>query len=420
MPNNPTELDAIKTEAEKSSLSSEELAANATSETSSKENGSVNDVKKEPSVQEAVAKILGKARNEDSTKPEGDDQPDNEQTDGDDKGNEEDSTDSSTETKIDDEKETTSDEEAKVEGDEKEAETNDDGKKKDETVEEKQLREARELIAKHEGKSNVPDEQLPFHKHPRFQQLINENRTLKQTTSEFQNIDKYRKENNIDEDTFGQALTLAALSKKNPQEFVKTLRSIVDEQEVQLGIKLPADLQKKVDDQLLDVTDAKEIAKLRVEKTLRERGETTSKQRVEQQRITSVSQALNTIGYELQKKDPTFKPKTNGGPDGVWEFALKSFTLLQASKPASNAMEATQQFTQCYNEVKQLISSYIPRRSSNRAFNSRSQRDSRASGLTPSSRKNGDDSTITGAVNDVLKKHGIKIRPTSESSGSEN
>ena len=414
MLNETPNLDAIQNEAAKSSIAPEEVDANAVSTTP--ESNANQDGKKETSVQENVKNILNKARKNDAS-PEGDETPEDEPT----------SPDSSPETEDKTtEKETDGQEEAdKVDG-EQEATDDDDGKENEneETPEQKEARETKEREEAEKSSQDalkVPDEKLPFHKHPRFQQLIHENQSLKPKAHELDSIHKYRQDNQIDQDTFNQALTLAALSKKNPQEFVSTLRKLCDEQEVQLGIKLPTDLAQRVEKGELSERDAKEISTLRIEKQQREQGVKTQTARAEQERVTSVVNSLNSVGADLMKKDPSFRPKTNGGPDGVYEFALKSFTMLQAQTPAKNGMEAAQQFTQCYNEVKALISSHLPRRQANRNFVSASQRNSNASGLTPSSRRNGDsaNASVTDSVNSVLKKHGLKIRPPSQSNGEE-
>jgi hypothetical protein len=248
------------------------------------------------------------------------------------------------------------------------------------------------------------DAKLPFNKHPRFQELLNTTKAQAHRLGEFQKEIDWCKQNGITPNLRKQAMDLAALSVKDPEAFYKLVGQMQGEYEVNAGIRLPDDLAKKVSDGKLDEEDAREIAKLRVERNGLDRSVKTAAQQQEEARQSQITEGLNTIGTVLAKNDPLFRPKASpNAANGIWEYSLNSFLLMQAQSPARNGLEAQQQFKQCYDEVKRTFSTLYPQKTARR-LPSRS-----ASGFTPTVRPKEPTSAVD-AVNSVLKSRGIQIR----------
>ncbi len=259
------------------------------------------------------------------------------------------------------------------------------------------------------------DAKLPFHTHPRFVELTSQNKALREKQSLIDKDIAWRQENGVDPLTYSTALQLAALSKKDPARFYQVVTQMKDEYEVSTGQRLPADLQKKVDDGRLDAADAKEIAGLRVKATGGERAIKSHAQQAEEVRISQVQQGLNSIGALLAKNDPTFRPKAGpNAKDSIWEYSLQAFTLLQASNPAKDGVMAQQQFQSCYEKVKGDFGAQLPaRRPANRQIN----RSSASKGITPSAtpRESQDARDTVSAM--LRKKYGIGLSPRASSNG---
>lgn len=215
-------------------------------------------------------------------------------------------------------------------------------------------------------KEKADDSKLPFHTHPRFQQIVREKSELETKVKELStledpgkrmlNVEKFCAENNIPAEDYDRSLVIASLLNSNDpakqEQGLTHLKQVVSALEVKLGKALPADLQKKVDDGLLSKEDAQEISTLRVQASSSQ----TRVQRVEQQtaeqRQAAIVQALDAWTTSKMERDPSFK-------DVKYEMvANELFASCQAKRPTSVA-DMVQRAEAAYDKVHKYLDSII-------------------------------------------------------------
>jgi hypothetical protein len=222
-----------------------------------------------------------------------------------------------------------------------------------------------------------PDDQLPFAKHPRWQEVLKERDTYRvaaeknQTVIEdltpkakhFEELSTWLNSNNLQQDDFASALSIAQAVRNDPAKAYEMLRPVMEQLETLVGERLPADLQKAIADGHMTEEAARLTAKARGEATIaNSRLETFEQQRAREaeQRRTQDSQntenvvvtALNTWESEWAKRDPDAAK--------VKPF-LNELLLFKASqKPPMNAIEARQLAEDCVIEVKNRLRGLVP------------------------------------------------------------
>lgn len=154
---------------------------------------------------------------------------------------------------------------------------------------------------------------VPFHKHPRFQQLLKQRDSLKGDAERYRNVEGFLRQHNVPAEEASQALTIAALLRNDPVKAWETLKPIVQQLLVDAGEVLPQDLKARVESQELTVEAANEIAKERAKRTSVEQSQKTAQERAEEERvrthIESLRTAANTWDAERSAKDPNFEAK---------------------------------------------------------------------------------------------------------------
>ena len=159
------------------------------------------------------------------------------------------------------------------------------------------------------------DSKLPFHQHPRWQEVIKERDTLKQATEAIKpfveqqkNLDNYLRSNHISSEQFSEALQFLALRNSNPAEaynkYVKPLATELGKYEGQV---IPQDLQEKVDRGVLTAEDARDWAKQRAtaEFTQQRSQQDTQRREEEAQAI-----ALDDWVNQKRKSDADYESKS--------------------------------------------------------------------------------------------------------------
>jgi len=126
------------------------------------------------------------------------------------------------------------------------------------------------------GTDETKDDQLPFHKHPRWQQVQGELKSARPKAASFDKLQGMMVERGIAPDDVDLGIELAALIKHNPAEAVKHLAPLIDGLKAQIGETLPEDLLKAVDEgqitEELAKQSARERAAARQAKVTQERG----------------------------------------------------------------------------------------------------------------------------------------------------
>lgn len=142
----------------------------------------------------------------------------------------------------------------------------------------------------------------------------------------------YLETNGHTQDEFVEAMQLMTLMKTDPVEFGKRMQTVLEGVGVLSGDKLPEDLAKKVADGVIDADSAKEIAQLRARTQLGQRRQELTAKQQQQKQQTEFARTIQTAwgdwATQMGSKYPDFKPKRNGGNDGIFEMVNDKMTSL--------------------------------------------------------------------------------------------
>jgi len=166
-------------------------------------------------------------------------------------------------------------------------------------------------VAKEPDDENFSD--VPFHKHPRFKQVLGRMKAAETDAVRYRNVDQFISSQGMSAEDAAEALVVAGLMKNDPAEAWKRLQPILQNLLIAAGEALPPDLQRKVDageyshDAALQISRANASTQsLRQQQALRD-------QQAEMERrtshVTSLSKAADDWEADRQTKDPNFAAK---------------------------------------------------------------------------------------------------------------
>lgn len=221
------------------------------------------------------------------------------------------------------------------------------------------------------------DSKLPFHTHPRWQQMVKEKTELSTKVQELekyrdagtrmQNVETFCQTNNISAHEYDNILKTWALVKSNPAEGLKKLQQTVQALQIHLGEALPSDLQQAVDDGKIDVEFAKATAKLRLEAAQLKSTSTRTEEQQQQRQVQEVRNAIEGWKNTVAKADASFKPKASPDlPDGKFELVNMKFSSLWSSNPPQDMSGVVALCQRAYDEVNGFITQVSPRQPAKR------------------------------------------------------
>lgn len=106
---------------------------------------------------------------------------------------------------------------------------------------------------------------LPFHKHPRFKELVQQRNEARESAEKFEIMQTYLADNNLSGDEAAVGLDIMAKMKSDPMAALKALQPYVQQLSQAAGIIVPNDIQAKVDDGYLDESAARELTRSRAD-----------------------------------------------------------------------------------------------------------------------------------------------------------
>lgn len=154
---------------------------------------------------------------------------------------------------------------------------------------------------------------VPFHKHPRFQQLLRQRDTFRQDAERYSNVQTFLDQRNLSGDEAANGLIIMSLMKSDPAEAWKQLLPVMKNLAVAAGEVLPDDLQQMVNAGRIDPAAALEVSRSRAGLRSMQTQRSFEEQRREQDAHTSAVQALGGAADEWaakrHKNDPNFAAK---------------------------------------------------------------------------------------------------------------
>jgi hypothetical protein len=154
---------------------------------------------------------------------------------------------------------------------------------------------------------------VPFHKHPRFQQLLRQRNGFKQDAERYNNVQSFLDNQGLSAEEAADGLTIMGLIKNNPVEAWKQLKPTVQKLLVAAGEVLPTDLQQMVQEGKMDQAAALEVSRARAgvaasqtQQSFAQQRDTDRRQRESASAITGAADDWET---RRRRNDPNFDAK---------------------------------------------------------------------------------------------------------------
>jgi hypothetical protein len=222
------------------------------------------------------------------------------------------------------------------------------------------------------AEQEAADAKLPFHKHPRWQEmkaerdaLRGERDSVKAQLSEvsgkaeqFDVIGSFMHDNQLTAAEVQKGFEIMALMKHDPAAALEKLAPHIDVLSLASGRKLPADLQSKVDSGEVTAEIAQETARARMEARAAQQRAERSEQTVQQDRVVAATTAMRTAveGWEadVKARDPDY-PR-------MQSFIVDRTRVLMTQRPPRTPDEAKALAQQAYDDVKAQMRKALPKR----------------------------------------------------------
>lgn len=216
---------------------------------------------------------------------------------------------------------------------------------------------------------DVPDEQLPFGKHPRFKQVLDERRQYKERAqelepkaAEFDKITTFMERSGLSNADVADGLRVMALIQSNPAKAREELQGLVEKLDGVIGNNIPDDLQAAVDRGEVSEDHAREISRLRAEKTRTQQRAETNEHQLERQRheaamtrhVEAVRGAVQQWEQSLIASDPDYP--------AIQQWVLKEIRLRAQSSPPKTPEEAVELAKQAYADTRASLRKLQPER----------------------------------------------------------
>jgi hypothetical protein len=154
---------------------------------------------------------------------------------------------------------------------------------------------------------------VPFNKHPRFQQVLGKLKTAEVNAERYRNVETYIRDQGLGAEEAADLLYIGGLIKTNPAKAWEQIKPTVEKLLVAAGEILPNDLRALVNDGQLTKAAAMEVSRSRALVTSTEAQRTFERTRADEQRrmetVSAVQSAVGTWESERRERDPNFDAK---------------------------------------------------------------------------------------------------------------
>jgi hypothetical protein len=206
---------------------------------------------------------------------------------------------------------------------------------------------------------------VPFHKHPRFQDLVRERNTLREPAKRHQQLTSFLDENAMSGEDAATALNLFALMKRDPEAAWAEMKPRVQELLLQIGEILPADLRQQVTAGTMTPDVAKMVAKERAKANVLQGKQTFEQSRAARLQQNSAAQAAADLQESIVSTVRAWATAQRGKDI---DFAKKDedlqkeilFQRRQTGQVPKTPAEATAELDAALKAVNQRIRSQRP------------------------------------------------------------
>ena len=168
---------------------------------------------------------------------------------------------------------------------------------------------------------------VPFNKHPRFQELVREKNTLKVDAERYRNVQTFLDHNGLSAEEAADGLTIFALIKTNPVEAWQRAKPTIQKLLIAAGEVLPEDLTAMVNRGEMTREAALTVSRGRASVNAVSATRSFEQQRQARQSQAEAQNALrsaaDTWAAERARKDPNFASKMEPLMDRVYALQRK-------------------------------------------------------------------------------------------------
>lgn len=216
------------------------------------------------------------------------------------------------------------------------------------------------------------DKPPPFHEHPRWQEMLTENKQLKETAQRWNQFEQQLQQNGLTPDDVDQGAELMRLLRSDPAKAAEVLAPVMEQVQRFAGQgSLPDDLQQAVDAGQITEQYAKELAQQRTQssyyanrtKEEQERMQREAEARAQQEAETArnaVMGAVNDWEAKWKSSDPDFEKKHRYVRDRV------NILAREMGRPIQSAEEAIQLAEKARKQIDDELGSMLPRKENKR------------------------------------------------------
>ena len=166
-------------------------------------------------------------------------------------------------------------------------------------------------LPKEQDNENYSD--VPFNKHPRFQQLLRQANTYKQDATRYQNVQNFLDTNGLSAEEAADGMLIMGLMKTDPVEAWKRLKPRVQSLLVAAGEVLPDDLRQKVQAGEMSQEAALQVSRANAAVSATQARTSFQQQQRERQEQNAAATALTGAAATWEEnrrlKDPNFESK---------------------------------------------------------------------------------------------------------------
>jgi len=214
-----------------------------------------------------------------------------------------------------------------------------------------------------ESPVETDDGDPPFHEHPRWQEMISERDSFKQSHEELMGLKSYMTQHGLTVEEVNVGFDIMKNIKHNPQAALDALAPFIQEMEVQTGQRFSPDIQERFDEGYIDEESAREMSQLRSRDQLAQQASQRAAeeaQRLQQQQqldahANEVSGAVSEWERGWSSTDPDYKLKQ---PRVMEKIKL---SLLENGAPRTKE-EAVQISEACRKAVDQEFRQLRPQK----------------------------------------------------------
>jgi hypothetical protein len=198
---------------------------------------------------------------------------------------------------------------------------------------------------------------VPFNKHPRFQQVLGRLKTAEVDAVRYRNVQNYLDQNGLDAPEAAELLAIGGLMKVNPIEAWKRMKPTIQKLLIAAGEVLPDDLKDRVTKGELTADAAMEVSRSRATVDATQAQRTFEQQRSETTRTAEVRDSLMNAAasWEADRRlrDPNF--------DAKLPAVQKEVVWLQSQEGKPNTPQGVQeQLRKAYEAVSATVAPVTP------------------------------------------------------------